>query len=166
MVANRCRRIDDHYRQPLPRKLQRHLLGQILRPLIVPRHLRQRNRRRLITQPIRYKPNAPDRAGIDNALNTGLLSRLQQMARSRHVRLVQLRRVRRPKPVISGHMVNNAASVNSAFQRCRIGQIARNHLNIQFRHRIAPPCHRPHRNPGRSHQTRHMPPQKTGCSRY
>ena len=63
-------------------------------------------------------------AGVDDLFYAGLLRRGEKVARALDVGIVKFLRVARPEPIVRGHVKDQFAACDRAFERCGIAQIA------------------------------------------
>ena len=82
--------VHDDHRQARPGQFEDLLLGQILGPLVIARHLGERHRRLLRPRPpIGRQSDRADRAGVDDPLGAELTGGLQQDTGPGDVHLVE-----------------------------------------------------------------------------
>ena len=127
--AHRRRRIQNHDLLPRARRLNRHLLGHPLRALVVPDHVRLAHRRLFIhDRRILAKSHRRHARCVHHAPHARLTRQPQQLPRALDIRLVHLRRIRHPQPVIRGHMNQRIAPSQRRSKLRRLAQISLHQL--------------------------------------
>ena len=112
-------------RWPASRGLDRFLLGQKLRALVVADHIGERDRRVFIDdQAVAAEVHRGHAGGVDEALHLGFAGQPQQLARPVHIGLVHRRRIGNPEPVVGGDMDHGIAAAERGLERLWLGQIA------------------------------------------
>ena len=109
-----------------------------LERLYVPGHVFQGDGLVLVALAACGNADAADRAGIDDALDSGLAGGLQQIARAVDVRAVQFVGIGRPEPVVGGDVKDQSAAGDGARERGGIAQVAGDRL----RHPVRAACWR------------------------
>ena len=167
---DRGRRIDDHGRQAVPDHPFNQSLGGNLAALIGADRFALGKRHGLVgRRTARARLEGGDARGVDDALGSCRLGRLHDDTGSLDIRPQDFLRVRRPQPVIGGHMKYVTRAVRRRQDRAGVAHVAFDDLYaeaIEICAGRAGADERTHANSGRAKRSRHGGPDKAGGPGY
>src|SRR5208283_3847554 len=118
-LAYRRRRIHGNNSHPAAACFQRHFFGHELRALVVPNHIRERNRGVFIRgMLVPGESHGGYARRVHHRTNSILAGRIKNGPRTLHIRAIHLIWIAQPQPVIGSHMKNRVAAGHRLLDRC------------------------------------------------